>query len=143
MQGFFQQYLLLHRPLTSKLNELLSEYGLSYSLWQIIFHVKNNGPSTLATISDHFNIERPSVTRGVQRLEEKQLVEQISGQNKREKIIQLTTSGEKTYQSCRKKITALEYRIMEGIPEEELNIAFQLLPKLRQSIINEGGKKSE
>lgn len=143
MQGFFQQYLLLHRPLTSRLNELLGEYELSYSLWQIIFHVKNNGPSTLAAISNYFNIERPSVTRAVQRLEEKQLIKQIPGENKREKIIQLTTLGEEVYQTCRQKITALENTVMKEIPEEELHAAFQVIPKIRENMIHKEGKKHE
>jgi|SRR5690625_1602387 len=143
MQGFFQRYLLLYRPLTSKLNELLGEYELSYSLWQIIFHVKNNGPSTLAAISDYFNIERPSVTRAVQRLEEKQIIKQIPGRNKREKLIQLTELGEAVYQSCREQITALENSIMEDIPKEELNAAYEVLPKIRENMIYQAGEKNE
>src|SRR5690625_7065241 len=110
---------IVYRLLTSKLNELLGEYELSYSLWQIIFHVKNNGPSTLAAISDYFNIERPSVTRTVQRLEEKQIIKQIPGKNKREKMIQLTELGDDVYLSCREQITALENSVMKDIPKED------------------------
>jgi len=143
MQGFFQRYLLLYRPLTSKLNELLGEYELSYSLWQIIFHVKNNGPSTLAAISDYFNIERPSVTRAVQRLEEKQIIEQIPGRNKREKMIQLTELGEDVYLSCREQITTLENSVMKDIPKEELNAAYEVLPKIRENMILRAGEQNE
>lgn len=135
MQGFFQQYLYLYRPLTSKLNELLAEFGLSYSLWQVIFYVKKSGPSQLASISDYFNIERPSVTRAVQRLEEKQLVEQIPGKDKREKSIQLTKRGEEVYYSCRAKITELEYSVFQDIPEEARQTAFDLFPKIRENLI--------
>lgn len=135
MQGFFQQYLLLYRPLTSKLNELLAEFELSYSLWQVIFYVKKNGPSRLASISAHFNIERPSVTRAVQRLEEKKLVEQIPGKDRREKSIQLTERGEEVYRACREKITDLEYSILQDIPEEAQQAAFDLFPKIRESLI--------
>ena len=143
MQGFFQRYLLLYRPLTSKLNELLGEYELSYSLWQIIFHVKNNGPSTLAAISDYFNIERPSVTRTVQRLEEKQIIKQIPGKNKREKMIQLTELGDDVYLSCREQITALENSVMKNIPKEELNAAYEVLPKIRENMILRAGEENE
>lgn len=143
MQGFFQRYLLLYRPLISKLNELLAEYDLSYSLWQVIFHVKNNGPSTLVDISNHFNVEKPTITRTVHRLLETGLVNQIPGKDRREKIIQLTELGEKVYLACRKKITALEHSVMKGIPEEEQKAAFRILPKIRENVINREGNQHE
>jgi MarR family transcriptional regulator, transcriptional regulator for hemolysin len=141
LQGFFQRYLMLHRSLINKLNELLGEYGLSYSLWMVVFYVKNNGPSSLVDISNYFNVEKPAITRTVQRLEEKRLVKQITSKDKREKIIQLTELGEEIYQACREKITQLEFRVMVGIPEDEQKAAFEMLPKIRETIINGDNKK--
>jgi DNA-binding MarR family transcriptional regulator len=143
MQGFFQRYFLVHRPLISKLNELLGEHGLSYSLWQVILYVKNNGPSTLVDVSNYYNIEKPTTTRNVHRLEEKLILEVIPSKDKREKTIQLTAFGEEVYLICRQKITELEYSVMEGIPEDEQNSAFQILPKIRENIINKEGSKHE
>lgn len=135
MQGFFHQYLSLYRPLTNKLNELLATFGLSYSLWQVIFYVEMNGPSQLASISDYFYIERPSVTRVVQRLEEKGLVEHIPGKDRREKTIRLTEHGEDVYHSCRKEITDLENHILADIPNEALQTAFDTLPAIREQLV--------
>jgi MarR family transcriptional regulator for hemolysin len=143
MQGFFQQYLTLYRPLISKLNELLGEYDLSYSLWQVIFYIKNNGPSMLVDISNHYNVEKPTITRRVYSLEEKQIVNQIPSKDRREKIIQLTQLGEEIYQTCRKRITELEYRVMQDIPEEEQNASFKIFPKIRDNMINKEGNKHE
>ena len=70
MEGFFQRYLRLYRPLITSLNELLSAYELSYSLWEVVFYIKNNGPSTLVDIANHYNVEKPTITRRVHRLEE-------------------------------------------------------------------------
>lgn len=143
MQGIFQRYLLLYRPLISRLNELLSEYDLSYSLWQVIFFVKNNGPSTLVEISVHFNVEKPTITRTVQRLEEKQLINVKQGKDRREKIISLSEFGEDLYQNCRQKITKLEYEAMQGIPIDEQSTVFEILPKIRENIINLEGDRHE
>jgi DNA-binding MarR family transcriptional regulator len=143
MQGFFQRYLLLYRPLISRLNELLSEYELSYSLWQVILFVNNNGPSTLVEISNHFNVEKPTITRTVQRLEEKQIIKVIQGKDRREKIISLTELGEELYQSCRQKITKMEFEVMKGIPEAEQHAAFDILPKIRENIIHPKGESHE
>jgi len=143
MQGFFQQFLLLYRPLISMLNELLGKYELSYSLWQIMFYLKTNGASSLVDISTHFNVEKPTITRTVHRLEEKQIIQVIPGKDKREKIIQLTEYGEEIYQVCRKKITELEYSVMENIPIEEQRAAYQILPTIRKNILIKEGNRLE
>lgn len=137
MQGFFQRFISLYRPIISELNELLSEYNLSYSLWQVIFYIKNNGPSSLVDISKHYNIEKPSVTRRVQSLEEKMIIKEVIGKNKREKIIQLTETGEEIYKICREKITSLEYEVMKGITNEEQKIVFEVLPRILENIKDE------
>ena len=143
MEGFFQRFLSLYRPLIVGLNELMGPYELSYSLWQVIFYIKNNGASTLVEIANHYHVEKPTITRRVQRLEQLKMVEQIPGKDKREKIIQLTALGEEIYMKCRKKITELEYLVMEGIAEEDQAITFQTLPKIKENIIQGEGNKCE
>ncbi|MDM5328483.1 MarR family transcriptional regulator [Neobacillus sp. CF12] len=143
MQGFFQRYLSLYRPLITRMNELMSTYELSYSLWQVIFYIKTNGPSTLIDIANNYNVEKPTITRRVHRLEDLQMVKQIPGMDRREKVIQLTELGEEIYQACRKKITDLENSVMAGIANEEQMITFQTLPKIQDNIMRGGGSKSE
>lgn len=143
MKGFFQHYLRLYRPLITSLNELLSPFELSYSLWQVIYYLKNNGASTLVDISTYYEVEKPSITRRVRRLEELQIVQQIPGADRREKIIQLTETGEEIYRVCRNKITDLENSLMEEISSEEQSVLFQLLPKVRKSILNKEGLHNE
>jgi MarR family transcriptional regulator, transcriptional regulator for hemolysin len=136
MQGFFQRFISLYRPLISKLNDLLGDHDLSYSLWQVIIYLKNNGPSSLIDISNYYNIEKPSITRRVKSLEEKSIIEVISSKDKREKVIQLTQLGEEIYQVCREKITQLENDVMRDIHEDEQITVFETLPKIKDNIIN-------
>ena len=143
MEGFFQKYLRLYRLLITSLNELMSDYQLSYSLWQVIYYIKNYGPSTLVDISNYYNVEKPTITRRVHRLEELQIVVQIPGKDRREKIIQLTELGEQIYKECRLKITNLEKNVMEGIPLEDQLITYQTLPKIQQNIMKCESEKSE
>ena len=58
LEGFFQRYLRLYRPLITSLNELLSAYELSYSLWEVVFYIKNNGPSTLVDIANQLQCRK-------------------------------------------------------------------------------------
>jgi len=143
LEGFLQRYIRLNRSLITLLNELLSKYELTYSLWQVILYIKNNGPSTLVDIANEYDVEKPTITRRVYRLEEYQFVRQITSQDRREKIIELTELGEDVYKECRKKITDLEMRIMEGIAKEEQEVIFELLPKIQDNVINKGGSTIE
>ncbi|CUU49812.1 MULTISPECIES: MarR family winged helix-turn-helix transcriptional regulator [Clostridium] len=137
MQGLFQRFFSLHRPLISKLNELLGEHDLSYSLWQVILYLKNNQPSSLVDIANYYNIEKPSITRRVQRLEERLIVKTISGKDRREKIIELTEIGEELYDVCRERITQLENDVVKGISENDQIITFETLPKIQKNITDE------
>lgn len=121
----------------------MSNYDLSYSLWQVIFYIKHNGPSTLIDIANQYNVEKPTITRRVQRLEELQLVIQIPGLDRREKVIQLTELGEEIYQACRKKITDLENSVMVGLDKDEQRIIFKTIPKIKGNIIKSEGSKRE
>ncbi|BDH60387.1 MarR family transcriptional regulator [Lysinibacillus sp. PLM2] len=143
MEGFFREYIRLYRPLITKLNELMSPYELSYSLWQVIFYIKNYGPSTLVDVSSFYEVEKPTITRRVHRLEELKLVKQIPGKDRREKVIQLTLSGEDIYQTLRAKITELENGIMEGISLDEQTVCFQTLPRIQENLLKKEGKPIE
>ena len=105
----------------------------------MIFHLKNEGPSTLVDISNYYHVEKPTITRRVHRLEELGIVRQIPGKDRREKIIQITELGAEIYEDCRKKITNLERSAMDGIGDEEQMITFQTLPKIQDNIIKREG----
>ena len=143
LEGFFQRFLSLYRPMITTLNDLMSTYELSYSLWLVILYIKNKGPSTLVEISNYYHVEKPTITRRVHRLEDLQMVKQIPGRDRREKVIELTELGEEIYRTCRQKITELEYSVMEGIAKNEQMITFETLPIIKNNILNKEGNISE
>ncbi|GEN86271.1 MULTISPECIES: MarR family winged helix-turn-helix transcriptional regulator [Oceanobacillus] len=134
MEGLFRQYIRIYRPLMKSLNELLEKYQLSYSLWQVIVYLKDEGTSTLVDISNYYQVEKPSITRRVHRLQELGLIDEVPSANRREKIMELTTEGKRIYQICREEITALEHHISKGLSEEEQQTAFQFLMKIQDNI---------
>jgi MarR family transcriptional regulator, transcriptional regulator for hemolysin len=120
MQGFFRSYLLLHRPMIQALNQLLQPHDLSFSLWQVVLYLHEHEQASLVEIANHYGIEKPGVTRRVQRLEELGYLVIAPGNDRREKSIALTPLGHDIYAQCRRKITALERRATAGIPAEDL-----------------------
>ena len=143
MEGIFRQYLAVYRPLITRLNQLLEPHGLSYSLWQVIFYIEREGPSTLVEISSYYGVEKPSITRRVHRLEEQGVVEQIPGKDRRTKIIRLTEKGVTVYRECREKISLLEGEAMEGIGHGEQELLHRLLAAVRNNLVRKGGGGDE
>lgn len=134
MEGFLSRFFSLHRPLQTALNDRLAPYDLSYSLWQVLYYVENRGPSMLVDIAAYYNVEKPAITRRVFRLEELGIIEQIDGPDRRGKVIRLTKHGRDIYRTCRRSITELEHRLMDGIPNEEAAITFHTIPKLQVNL---------
>lgn len=135
MQGFFRSYLSVYRPLIQALNQLLHPYELSYSLWQVMLYAHEHEHASLVEISQYYGIEKPGVTRRVQRLEELGYLSCVPGNDRREKSLALTEQGQRVYSECRVKITALEQRITAGIGvgalEQTVAVFRQLLGNLK------------
>ncbi|MFF2591366.1 MarR family winged helix-turn-helix transcriptional regulator [Peribacillus butanolivorans] len=132
--GFFHHNLQFSRSFTKKLNEQLAKVNLFHSQWLIIYYLNQYGCSTLVEISNYLDVEKPTVTRTVNRLEERKLIEQIPGKDKRERRIQLTESGERTYQEAKKVVEEFELQLMSGLAEEDRETTLRTLLFLKEKL---------
>ena len=71
----FQQ----NRYLVNQLNAVLKKHGLFNAQWTLLFLLNQNGPMTLTAIWKYLNVEAPTVTRTVTRLETLGWVERRQG----------------------------------------------------------------
>ena len=69
-QRFFQLNMQFTRTFRKKLNEHLFEVGLYYSQWSIVYYLKQCGSATLVEITNYLEVEKPTISRTVKRLEE-------------------------------------------------------------------------
>ncbi|MFL6516656.1 MAG: MarR family winged helix-turn-helix transcriptional regulator, partial [Bacillus sp. (in: firmicutes)] len=92
---------MLYRPFENNLNMHLAEHNLHRAQWSIIHYLSNKGPATLVELSRYLYVEKPTVTRTMNRLEELGYVEQLPSKDKREKRTQLTELGQKVYTDVR------------------------------------------
>lgn len=134
MQGFFRSYLSLYRPIIQAINRLLQPHGLSYSLWQVVVYLHEHERASLVEISTYYGIEKPSITRRVQRLEELGLLTSEPGQDRREKWITLSSQGRSLYGRCRQELTALEHQVTAGIPRDELERALGVFRRVLSNL---------
>ncbi|WP_455662096.1 MarR family winged helix-turn-helix transcriptional regulator [Pradoshia sp.] len=136
-QHFFHQYLQLSRSFTKNLNEHLAAHGMFHSQWVIIHFLKRNGPATLSEIVQYLNVEKPTVTRTVSRLEERNLIVQLESTDKRLKRIDLTKAGEEMYELCNEAALNYEKTVIAGVTEEEMTIAMNVIKKMQKQLQQE------
>lgn len=134
-QKFFHQLLMLYRPFENKLNFHLAEHQLHRAQWSIFYYLFNNGSATLVELSHYLYVEKPTVTRTMNRLEELGYVEHVPSHDKREKRTQLTELGRKVYAEVRVTIDQFEAGILKGVSEQEQLEAIRIMGEIRENII--------
>lgn len=138
-QEFFSQYGKVYRPLLNQLNAELEQYGLSNSQWTIMKLLKNEGAMTPAEIANRQQVEKPSITKILQRLDELNYIEATPGKDKREKWIRLTDSGETACIEIIDQLKHLYENLLEGVKEEDLHNAINLLARVQTKLIKMKG----
>ena len=131
---FFHHYLQVSRSFTKKLNEQLSQINMYHAQWTVIYYLHNSGTATLVEISNYFNVEKPTITRTVNRLEELGYVEQITGKDKRERRIQLTDLGVHRYEEGKKIVDEFEQNLMKDITEADREHTRQTVLQLQKNL---------
>lgn len=132
---FFHQFMLMYRPFINELNKQLAKHDLFSSQWSILYMINMNETASLVEISTYMYVEKPTITRTINRLEELNYVEAIAGKDKREKRMQLTPLGKQIYAEVRQTLDQFEESIMLGIPLEEQQKAIRILAEVRKNII--------
>ncbi|HWO95037.1 MAG TPA: MarR family transcriptional regulator [Bacillus sp. (in: firmicutes)] len=135
-QQFFHQLLMLYRPFENKLNLLLSKHHLQRAQWTILYYLSNFGSATLVELSNYQGVEKPTVTRTINRLEELGYIEQVPSKDKREKRMQLTEIGREIYKDVRVTIDQFEQDILNGISEEEQLETIRIMKEIRNNLID-------
>jgi len=132
--SFFHQNLQFSRSFTKGLNEQLVGIGLYHSQWVIVYYLKQFGPATLVEISHYIDVEKPTISRTVDRLERSQLIEKIPSKDRRKRLIQLTEQGNQVYVEAKKLVDEFEKKLIEGIPEGDMVTTFRTMQLLKEKL---------
>lgn len=142
MESFFHLQLQFTRMFTKKLNEQLSHVGIYQSQWSIIYYLYLYGESSLVEISNYYEVEKPTITRTVNRLEERELIEKVPSLDKRERRIQLTEKGKDIYIEVKEIVDAFEENLVAGIPKEKMEATLHTIELLINNL-KDGGTRFE
>lgn len=131
MNPLFHTFFQHNRFLVNHLNEALKEHGLFSSQWTILFLLKKEGPMTLTAIWKYLNVEAPTITRTVARLEKLDLVRREEGADRREKIVYLTEKALQQMPAVEASVLKFEAEMTKNLSEEEIVQLIQLLDKMK------------
>jgi MarR family transcriptional regulator for hemolysin len=74
---------------------------------------------TQKEIWSYLNVEAPTVTRTIKRLEENGWVQRRQGEDKREKLVVLTKEAEKKYEEINVKMLKFEEELLADFRDED------------------------
>ncbi|GIN20593.1 MarR family winged helix-turn-helix transcriptional regulator [Siminovitchia fordii] len=118
------------RLLSKQLNNVLKDHDLFTSQWTVLYCVHQHGEMTLTDIWKYLNVEAPTITRTVKRLEELGWLKTDLGKDRREKMVRLSEYAETRLPLIKVSIERFEQRSMENLTEEEQTLLMELLKKL-------------
>lgn len=134
-QDFFAEYRLMYRPFINQINVKLEQHGLFSSQWGLLRLLIDRGPLTFGEIAHALFIEKPSATKLIQKLMELDFIEIHAGKDKREKVVHLTTQGEKLVGEIHNELNPILEQSLTGVSVEDMEIAKQVLAQIRKNII--------
>lgn len=124
----------MYRPYVNAKNFHLAKHQLFSSQFRILRLLADKGPLTVAVIANEIHVEKPSASGLIRKLQELGYVESKPGKDKREKYVQLTKEGEVVHQEVEKTIDGFLDGALEGISQEEQEIASRVLGKILHNL---------
>ncbi|TWT04284.1 MarR family transcriptional regulator [Planococcus sp. CPCC 101016] len=113
-----------------EVNEAIKRFGLYSSQWSILFCLKQFGSMTQKEIWQYLNVEAPTVTRTIVRLEESGWIARREGEDKRERIVELSPFALLQVPEIEKQVRNVEENLVSGLSDEEQNQLLILLKKI-------------
>ena len=83
--GFRSSLLRCARMMSDEVNTLLLPYQLNYSLWQVMFVIREKGCCTSIEMAEHLNVSKPSIAKRIQALSALNVLTHIETEDKRQK----------------------------------------------------------
>lgn len=131
MNPIFHALFQKSRYITNCLNEVLKQHNLYSSQWTILYCLHNHGPMTLTQIWKYLNVEAPSITRAITRLETLGWILRVDGEDKREKIVTLSPYAEEHLPVITETILAFEAEMVGALTVDEQQQFMILLEKMK------------
>lgn len=123
----FQQ----QRYLVKELNEVLAKHGLYHAQFTILFLLRENHVMSLTAIKKYLDVEAPTVTRTVTRLEQLGFVQRVECEDKREKMIELSEFAKERLPAIIDDVDRYERQMLRHLQDEDIKQLETILKKIK------------
>ncbi len=122
-----------------QMNQALKPLGLSLSTRQVLVQLHRNPPSLAQSeLARRLGIEGPTLVPLLDRLEKKGwLRRETDASDSRRKRVSLTARGQAQIPALEELTLRLRQRMMQGMQLEEVELAAELLQKIRDNILRD------
>ncbi len=115
------------------IREMLSDVDITEQQWRVLRVLDENGPMDPTRIADQACLLLPSLTRILQKLEEKSLIQRRKDRDdKRRQVVQITASGNKVIKDNLSTSIALVEQLQEKLGQDRYELLLDLLNELDQ-----------
>ncbi|MGY4689649.1 MarR family winged helix-turn-helix transcriptional regulator [Salibacterium sp. K-3] len=118
------------RSFSKDLNDHVQQHGLYASQWTILYVLLKQGPMTQTGIWKYLQVEAPTVTRTLSKMEENGWVARQYGRDRRERIVSLTEKAEADLPLVIKSVEQVEQHFTGSLTQKEADQLYTLLQKL-------------
>ncbi|UEX90565.1 MarR family winged helix-turn-helix transcriptional regulator [Staphylococcus ratti] len=134
----FDSFTKLYRPYIKMVQPLLDEFDLYPAQWLVMKDIAVNADTTLVQISKRRSIEKPTTRKILKALEARGLIITRVGEDRREKLLQLSTEGHTVHQQLKTQIQTLQqFHINKlNLSEEEYTRTVAILEQLYDAMIH-------
>lgn len=122
------------RVFSKTLNGIMSPMGLYSSQWGIILCLHYRNALTQVQLSNYLNVEAPTITRTLTRLEEMGWIIRSEGDDKRERYVSLSPLAIERFPEWLQAASDLEALALRDIEESDLVTFNRVLKKMNDNL---------
>ncbi|RII37958.1 MarR family transcriptional regulator [Pseudooceanicola sediminis] len=135
-ETFYRNLVTLTRKVRTLFDARTSSHGLTYARARLLLHMNTCEAQTQAELAEAMDVERPTMARLIDGLEEAGLVRrEISSQDRRQRHVHMTAPARAQAQTVTELTEAIRHELIEGIPEEDLEVADRVIHQMLENIV--------
>lgn len=109
------------RRLTSHYNAIFKPYGINHNQWMALHFIQGQGGIMQRDLANLLEMKESSCTALLEKLESDHLIiRDVSDKDRRQRLLFITDSGEKTLGELDRAVTAIETDMLHDVSPREL-----------------------
>lgn len=122
----------ISNSITKYYDSLMEPMGISITQYSILSNINKYENSTTTSLANHMALDRTTLVRTLKPLFAKNLIQDVSKENERNRKLKLTTEGKELYKKARIMWNKAQKTIENRLSEEELEMLDDIVKKFTE-----------